>query len=234
MPAQWTFLALYHRPVAILHRATLAPSKIELLSAWVPSRPWSAGTGDGPLSVLGSYRFDDPGGQVGIETLMLQTAGGQVLQVPVTYRAQPMEGADDVLIGTAVHSVLGQRWVYDACADLVYVQALATAILTGASQAELQVVTGDGYERRELQTMVRGSGAPGREVPDVHHARPADSATTTVIDTGPLEVRALRLVGPFPTPVPVAGEEVLTGAWPGQATPVLLASARLRSGHEEL
>ena len=180
--------------------------------------------------MLGSYRFDDPGGEVGLETMLLQTAGGQVLQVPFTYRSEPMDGADDVLIGTAEHSVLGQRWVYDACADPVYVQALATAILTGGSQAELQVVTGDGYERREPQTAVRGSGAPGREVPDVDRVRPVDSATTTVIDAGPLEVRVLRLVEPAPAPIAVAGGDVLTGTWPGQVTPVLLASARRRSG----
>jgi hypothetical protein len=215
--------------MAILHRATLAPTKIDLLSAWVPSRAWSAGTGEGPLKGLGSYRFDDPGGEVGLETMMLETPGGQVLQVPVTYHAAPMDGADDVLIGTAEHSALGQRWVYDACTDPVYVQALATAILTGGSQAELQVVTGDGYERREPQTMVRGSGAPGRDVPHVDHARPVDSATTTVIDAGLLEVQVFRLVGPSPTPTAVAGGDVLTGTWPGQVTPVLLASARRRS-----
>ena len=213
--------------MAILHRATLAPTKIELLSAWVPSRPWSAGTGDGPLSVLGMYRFDDPGGEVGLETMIVQTTGGQVLQVAVTYRGAPMDGADDALIGTTEHSVLGQRWVYDACADPVYVQALATAILTGGSQAELQVVAGDGYERWEPKTTVRGSGAPGREVPDVDHPRPVDGATTTVIDAGLLEVRVLRLVGPSPAPIALAGGDVLTGTWPGQVTPVVMASARL-------
>ncbi len=182
--------------MAILYRATLAPSKVELLSAWVPSRLWSAGTGDGPLTVLGSYRFDDPGGEVGLETMLLQTAGGQVLQVPVTYRAEPMDAAPGVLIGTTEHSVLGRRWVYDACADPVYVRALATVILTGGSQAELLVVTGDGYERREPQTMVQGSGVPGREVPDIGYARPTDSATATVIDAGLLEAWVLRLLGP--------------------------------------
>jgi hypothetical protein len=179
--------------------------------------------------VLGSYRFDDPGGEVGLETMILETTGGAVLQVAVTYRGEPMEGADDVLIGTAEHSVLGPRWVYDACADPVYAQALATTILTGGSQAELQVVTGDGYERWEPKTVVRGSGEPGREVPDVDHARPVDSATTTVIDAGLLEVRVLRLVDPSPAPIAFAGGDVLHGTWPGQVTPVVLASARLRS-----
>lgn len=185
----------------------------------MPSRPWSAGTGDGPLSVLGWYRFDDPGGEVGLETMILQTAGGQVLHVPVTYRGEPMDRADHAMVGTTEHSVLGTRWVYDACADPVYVRALATAILTGGSQAELLVEKGDGYERREPQTMVLGSGAPGREVPDVEHARPADDATTTVIDAGLLELRVLRLLAPSPAPPATAGGDVLRGTWPGQVTP---------------
>jgi Maltokinase N-terminal cap domain len=214
--------------MAILYRAALTPTKIELLSGWVPSRPWSAGT-DGPFSVVGMYRFDDPGGEVGLETLLLKTAGGQVLQVPVTYRDAPLDGAEDALICTSEHSVLGRRWVYDASADPVYVQALATAIFTGGSQAELQVVTGDGYERREPETIVRGSGTPGRDVPGVDHARPVDSATETVIDAGPFEVAVLRHVAPSQPPVAVAGGDVLTGTWPGQVTPVLLASARPRS-----
>jgi hypothetical protein len=129
--------------------------------------------------VLGSYRFDDPGGEVGLETMILETTGGEVLQVAVTYRGEPMEGA--------------------------------------------------GYERWEPKTVVRGSGEPGREVPDVDHARPVDSATTTVIDAGLLEVRVLRLVDPSPAPIAFAGGDVLHGTWPGQVTPVVLASARLRS-----
>ncbi len=47
------------------------------------------------------------------------TAGGRVLQVPVSHRSEPMAAPGDALIGTAEHSVLGPRWVYDACADPV-------------------------------------------------------------------------------------------------------------------
>ena len=108
-----------------------------------------------------------------------------------------MNAAPDVLIGTTEHSVLGRRWVYDACADPVYVRALATVILTGGSQAELLVVTGDGCGApgAAAETMVQGSGVPGREVPDIGYARPTDSATATVIDAGLLEAWVLRLLG---------------------------------------
>lgn len=42
-----------------------------------------------------------------------------MLQVPVSHRSEPMAAPGDALIGTAEHSVLGPRWVYDACADPV-------------------------------------------------------------------------------------------------------------------
>ena len=45
---------------------------------------------------------------------------GSVLHVPVTYRAAPVAGADEHLIGTMEHSVLGRRWAYDGCADPVF------------------------------------------------------------------------------------------------------------------
>jgi Maltokinase N-terminal cap domain len=37
------------------------------------------------LASLGAYRFDDPAGEVGIETLLLDVAG-DVAQVPMTLR----------------------------------------------------------------------------------------------------------------------------------------------------
>lgn len=43
------------------------------------------------LTVLGAYPFDDPDGEVAIETHLL-AAGTTVLQVPVTYRAAPYSG----------------------------------------------------------------------------------------------------------------------------------------------
>jgi hypothetical protein len=37
-------------------------------------------------------RFADPAGEVGIETHLLHMADGQIAQVPVTYRAAPLDG----------------------------------------------------------------------------------------------------------------------------------------------
>lgn len=93
-----------------------------MLREWLPSRSW---TSDGAnIRIIGAYRFDDPAGEVGIETFLIECSDG-VLQVPATYRAAPLEEADASLITTMKHSVLGRRWVYDAAADPVYVRALA-------------------------------------------------------------------------------------------------------------
>jgi hypothetical protein len=55
----------------------------------VPHQPWLAGADASTLTRLGSYRSDDPDGEVGIETHLLGPADGRVLQVPLTYRGAP-------------------------------------------------------------------------------------------------------------------------------------------------
>ena len=120
--------------MALLHKATLTPSKAELMNAWLAGRPWLSAPGD--ARPVAAYRFDDPDGEVGIETALLQTTDGSVVQVPLTYRGAPLDVAEDALIGTTAHSVLGTRWVYDGCGDPVWATAFATAVLTGSTQAE--------------------------------------------------------------------------------------------------
>ena len=93
--------------MALVHKATLAPSKQELVESWLPTRSWGAGrTVAGKVA---EYRFDDPAGEVGVETILWRTDDGAVLQTPLTYRAAPLEGAETYLIGTSEHSVLGHR-----------------------------------------------------------------------------------------------------------------------------
>ncbi len=212
--------------MAILHRAQLTPSKMELLSAWVPLQPWS-GTYAGlrTLDAVGAYRFDDPDGEVGIETHLLRSGDGQVFQVPLTYRGAALDGAGASLITRMQHSVLGERWVYDACGDPTYAQALATAILTGGTQADLDVVTDGGYERREATTKVAGSGLPGSAVPHVGQVAHRNEGKATIIRSANLEITVLRVIDEASTGN-IPGVSVLTGTWPGQGTPAYLASAR--------
>jgi hypothetical protein len=105
---------------------TLSPSKLELLTDWLPRRPWYRGSGAAPqLSKAGGFRLDDPAGEVGIEFMVVVDATtGTTYSVPMTYRAAPLEGADAALIGTTEHGVLGTRWVYDAEHDPVAVSQL--------------------------------------------------------------------------------------------------------------
>lgn len=142
--------------MALLHRATITPSKLQLLEAWAPQQPWCAAGG---FSQRGAYRFDDPAGEVGIETLLVQSPAGPLLQIPLSYRDAPLAGGEEWLIGTMQHSVLGERWVYDGVGDPVVVAAFLTAIETGGVQAE-QVVEIDGaMVTREPTATVRGSGS---------------------------------------------------------------------------
>src|SRR5689334_24989492 len=101
--------------MAIFHRAKLRPTKEELIAAWAPTRSWGPAAGD-TLDVIGSYRFDDPEGRVGMETHLV-TAAGALFQVPLTYRDEPLAGAEAALISEMEHSVLGTRWVYDGLRD---------------------------------------------------------------------------------------------------------------------
>lgn len=205
--------------MALLHQATLTPSKLDVLSAWVPAQPWLGEVDASTLQALGAYRFDDPAGEVGIETHVLQAASGQILHVPVTYRDEPLDGAQASLIGTLEHSVLGKRWVYDACSDPLYATALASAILTGGTEAPLDLATDNGPVRLEAKTLVRGSGASDAAVPAPDSVLSTTEGSTTAIAAGALRLMVLRIIG---ADAP-AGSLTLTGTWPGQTDPAVLA-----------
>jgi hypothetical protein len=110
--------------------ATLTPHFRDFLPPWVARQPWYMGTGTPSLSPTGYFRFEDPAGEVGIETHLV-TDGSVLYQIPMTYRAAPL-GADKsrALITTAQHSVLGTRWIYDGEADPVWRSQLLRLIRT--------------------------------------------------------------------------------------------------------
>lgn len=205
--------------MALIHRATLTPSKLELLGGWLPSRGWF--NGETAVRQLGSYRFDDPDGEVGMEAFLLQGPDGSVLHVPLTYRGAPLADAGELLVGTMEHSVLGTRWVYDGCGDPVWVTALLTAVLTGGIQAQ-ELVDMDGHlEPRVATATVVGSGTPGRHVRPVGAVSCHDEGPTTVVRTDGFELVVVRVVG-----AEVPGERTLTGSW-ADGGPAVLAGVRL-------
>lgn len=197
--------------------AVIVPSKQELLEAWLPSRSWAAG--EGSVTKVGEYRFDDPEGEVGIETILWRTGEGRLLQVPYTYRAAPLEGADEFLIGTAEHTVLGQRWVYDGCGDPVWASAVVAAILTGGTQAQMVIEREGRTIDVPARVPVRGSGAPGTEVMPISSidAVSDDGRVTTVV-AGSMTISLARVVGS-----PLPGEATLTGSTGGHDLGVLVS-----------
>jgi hypothetical protein len=115
--------------MAIVHSsATIRPTKRELLET----------TLGGPVEVLGSYRFDDPAGKVGIEGFVVRR-GEQTQHVVYTYRGAPLEGDEAHLVSTMEHSELGPRWIYDGTTDPVALGCFRRAILGEQHQAVLEM-----------------------------------------------------------------------------------------------
>lgn len=218
--------------MALIHHATLRPTKLELLAAWLPGRDWYTGPA-GEVLRVGTFRFDDPAGAVGIETMLIRVGDGPVHQVPLTYRDAPLADGGHWMLGTSEHSVLGKRWIYDGTGDPVYAAALASAILGNTGQAEQFVQVDGRIERHEPSMSIASSatgGAVGPAVGAIHRVVEGDP---TLIVTDIVELAVIRRLeaGTGLAGTELAGT-VLTGAWSGQATPMPLASATLRSGTE--
>jgi hypothetical protein len=210
--------------MALLHRAELHPTKLELLSGWLPGRRWYEGQAGADVVRVAGYRFDDPAGAVGIETMLIKAGDGPIYQVPLTYRGAPLDGGDDWLVGTSEHSVLGRRWVYDACGDPVYASMLASAIFAGTGQAEQFLEVDGRLERRELTMTITGSGGQDADVPTVDTIRRVVEDDPTLILTDSVELAVVRRVEGSSG---LAGA-TLTGTWIGQPTPLPLAYASPR------
>ncbi|TDC66985.1 hypothetical protein E1258_01040 [Micromonospora sp. KC207] len=210
--------------MALLHRAEIRPTKLELLSAWLPGRPWFQGEAAAGVERVAAYRFDDPAGQVGIETLLVRAGGGPVLQVPLTYRGAPLGDAEAWLVGTCEHTVLGRRWVYDACGDPVYAAALAGAVLAGAGQAEEYFEVDGHREHRPPSMVLTVDGAWRATAPGLGAIDRVEDGDPTRIVTDAVELAVVRHVGTEPGP---AGAR-LSGTWDGQPAPLPLASAAPR------
>jgi hypothetical protein len=209
--------------VGIFHRATISPTKGELIAAWAPTQPWGPPPG-APLEVIGSYRFDDPDGRVGMETHLV-TAGGTLLQVPLTYRDEPVTGAADALITEMQHSVLGTRWVYDGLRDPLLVVMLAAVAMTGQGEALGMAVYEGRWYIAPSNVRIEGGGWTQERVPVDRFELASDDATEVVLRNDRFELSVFRR--PVPGPRPAIG---LTATWDGHPHPVVLAAVTERSG----
>jgi Maltokinase N-terminal cap domain len=130
--------------MAVIHHTDLKPTKLELVTSWLPSRPWYVGGASEPRLVkAGGFRLDDPQGEVGIELIIVtETSGTHPTNylVPLTYRGAPLDEAEHALVGTMEHGVLGRRWAYDGCHDPVLVAQLL-ALIDGRVQAQDQDIS---------------------------------------------------------------------------------------------
>ena len=207
--------------MAILHRATLTPSKLELLAGYLTAIPYFESFGCDELTPLGAYRFDDPAGEVGMESHLVSGTAGKTIHVPLTYRSAALDGADDWLVGTMEHSVLGPRWVYYGCADPVYVGELARTILTGGTEAEQYFESAEGRVVRDPTARVRGSGQAGTPVPEVAAVSGDREGGATIVRSGGLNLVVLNDLG-----LPLeqrAQAATLSGTWEAVVAPVVLA-----------
>lgn len=200
--------------MAVIHQTVLKPTKLELLTSWLPSRPWyRGGTGEPRLTKAGGFRLDDPEGDVGIEFMVVTDASGTrpvSYLVPLTYRGARLDGADHALVGTMDHGVLGPRWAYDGCHDPVMVAQLL-ALIEGRAQAQDQSISdtldrevtrsyaGDGVTRADLAA-IAADDPEGTDLPL------ADGST----------LRLNRVLRPAPDSGPVLPEAAaghVAGVW---------------------
>jgi hypothetical protein len=207
--------------MAIFHAATITPTKAELIADWAPTQPWGPSAAD-PMEVIGSYRFDDPDGRVGMETHLV-SAGDSLMQVPLTYRDEPLDGADDALITEMQHSVLGTRWVYDGLRDPRLVIMLAAVTMTGQGEALGLVVYNGRWHIAPSNVRIQGGGWTQERVPVDDFELESDDATASVLHNDRFELTVFRRPAPGPRP-PMA----LTATWDGRRDAVVLAQIRER------
>lgn len=129
--------------MAIIYEADLSPSKAEILQSFLAARSWGE---SGELELLGAYRFDDPENEVGVECHLVRV-GETTYHLPLAYRPTRVEDAEEHLLATMQHSVLGERFVYDGLADEVALDCFRRALCGEQQQAELEIYEEDGTLR---------------------------------------------------------------------------------------
>jgi hypothetical protein len=207
--------------MALFHRATITPTKAELIADWGPTQPWWPSTTE-PIDVIGSYRFDDPDGRVGMETHLV-VADGNLLQVPLTYRDEPLDGADDCLITEMHHSVLGTRWVYDGLRDPRFVVMLAAVTMTGQGEALGMALYEGRWYVAPSNVRIQGGGWTQERVPVDGFELRSDDASASVLQNDRFALTVFRR--PVAGPRPAIG---LTATWDGHDDAVVLAELRER------
>ena len=166
--------------MAIVHATSISPSKQEILEKLFGE----------PVEIVGAYRFDDPDGEVGVEGLIV-TVGTALRHVVMTYRGAPLEGADEHLLSTMEHGVLGDRWIYDGLGDPVALGCFERALRGEQEQAMLEVFDGD-------------------ELVDTR----SSTVSLTLVEGDSVEHRGLAIAGDLAQPLDAGGAH-LHATWAG-------------------
>jgi hypothetical protein len=205
--------------MALFHLARITPTKQELIADWAPTQPWGP-PADLAIDVIGSYRFDDPDGRVGMEVHLVDAAG-TLLHVPLTYRDEPLAGAEDALITEMDHSVLGTRWVYDGLRDPRLVIMLAAVTMTGQGEALGMAVYDGRWYIAPTNVRIQGGGWTLERVPVDEFELVSDEPAGALLRNDRFGLTVFRR--PVPGPRPAIG---LTATWDGHPDPVVLAAVR--------
>ena len=153
----------------------------------------------------------------------LVTAGAVLMQVPLTYRDEPLDGAEDALITEMQHSVLGTRWVYDGLRDPRFIVMLAGVAMTGQGEA-LGLAQYDGrWYIAPSNVRIEGGGWTQERVPVDGFELRSDDATASVLQNDRFELTVFRR--PVRGPRPAIG---LTASWNGHDGAVVLAKVEDR------
>ncbi len=167
--------------------ATLTPHFRDFLPEWVARQSWYRGSGVPSLRMIGAFRFEDPAGEVGIETHLVDD-GTTLYQVPMTYRGAAL--VSSALIATTEHSVLGTRWIYDGITDPVWAAQLIRLVVD-------EGVCGPSNKRGAADAQAHGLlRRPHASVPSI--------AMT-------IDLRRVLSVGPVPDEPGIVG--VAMGSW---------------------
>ena len=184
--------------MAIIHRTTLTPTKLELLTSWLPRQSWYQGETNPRLEKSGGFRLDDPDGAVGLEFMAVTDDSGDApvtYHVPLSYRGAPIPGTQDALIGTAKHGVLGPRWIYDGTRDPVLVTQLF-ALLLGEAEPQAQSIS-DTTDPSVTRSTAGNTGALPVKIIDTTDGPRSTDVTIQPQDTRrPLMLRVNRTLRP--------------------------------------
>ena len=237
------------------------PGLGEVLASWMVRQRWYAGKGRVPvLRQIGGLRLQDPAGEVVIDVLLLLDESGQsptIYQVPLTYRAARLTGADHALVATVEDRSLGTRYVYDAPHDPVFAAALLRLMLdevTATSQEETSTAKGaDGTavargHRAENTTPGRLVGSRVLTGEQSNTSIVLDLVDTSGASANPLICKVFRVLhhgdnpdvvvqsalaaaGSTRVPQPVGN---VVGEWPDTAAPGGVARGHLACAQEFL